>query len=94
MIFIVSHYYKGKRTFIPESPTYGVYISQLIRNARACSSYGDFIDRGKLLTKTLVDQCYTIKKMKIYFDIYFKFYGRYNDLVQYYNTPFRNFCVI
>ena len=28
---------------IPTSPTYGVFISQLIRYARACSSYGCFI---------------------------------------------------
>ena len=41
---------------IPESPAYGVYISQLIRYARACSSYGDFIDRGRLLTQKIVDQ--------------------------------------
>ena len=38
------------RSNIPESPTYGVYISQLIRYARDCSSYGDFKDRGRLLT--------------------------------------------
>ena len=67
---------------IPESPDYSVYISQLIRYARACSSYGNFIDRGRLLTKKLVDQCYMLEKLKICFR---KFYGRYND--QHYNTP-------
>ena len=36
---------------IHESPAYGVYISHLIRYARASSSYGDFIDKKKLLTK-------------------------------------------
>jgi hypothetical protein len=35
---------------IPSAPTYGVYISQLIRYSRACDSYDDFLDRGLLLT--------------------------------------------
>ena len=48
----------------PESPAYGVYTSKLIRYARACSSYGDFIDTGRLLTKKLVDQGYTLAKLK------------------------------
>ena len=55
---------------------------------RAYSSYGDFIDRGRLLTKTLLDQGYTLEKLKIYFR---KCYGRYNDLVQHYNTPLSQF---
>jgi hypothetical protein len=36
---------------LPLSPAYGVYISQLIRYARACFVYGDFSKRGKLLIK-------------------------------------------
>ena len=31
---------------IPSAPAYGVYVSQLIRYARACSNYQDFIERG------------------------------------------------
>jgi len=38
-------------TNIPEAPTYGVYISQLIRYFKACGSYKDFHDRGCLLTR-------------------------------------------
>ena len=38
---------------IPASPAYGVYISQLIRYARACSAYDQFLVRGSLLTKSL-----------------------------------------
>jgi hypothetical protein len=30
---------------IPDSPAYGVYISQLIRYARASSNYSDFLKR-------------------------------------------------
>jgi hypothetical protein len=32
---------------IPASPEYGVYISQLIRYERACSTYNQFLVRGK-----------------------------------------------
>ena len=67
------------RSNIPESPAYGVYTSQLLRYARACSSYGDCIHRGGLLTKKLADHSYTLEKLKIYFR---KFYGRYNDLLK------------
>ena len=63
---------------IPVSPAYGVYISQLIRYAIACSSYVDFMDRGRLLIEKIVDQDYTLEKLKIDFR---KCYGRYNDLV-------------
>jgi hypothetical protein len=35
---------------IPLSPAYSVFISQLIRYARACFAYEDFSKRGKLLT--------------------------------------------
>ena len=52
---------------IPESPAYSVYISQVIIYLRACSSCGDFIDRGRLVTKKLVDQGFTLEKLKNYF---------------------------
>ena len=35
---------------IPQSPAYGVYVSQLIRYARASSAYIDFLVRSRLLT--------------------------------------------
>ena len=38
---------------IPSSPSYGVYISQLIRYARCCSYYDDFGYRHKLLVDRL-----------------------------------------
>ena len=34
---------------IPESPAYGVFVSQLIRYARGCSKYEDFLFRGSIL---------------------------------------------
>ena len=43
---------------IPSAPAYGVYVSQLIRYARACSNYQDFMERGKVLTTRLLSQGY------------------------------------
>jgi hypothetical protein len=41
---------------IPAAPAYEVYIFQLIRYSRACGSYQDFLDRGLLLTRKLLNQ--------------------------------------
>ena len=43
---------------IPSAPAYGVYISQLIRYARACTNYQDFMERGKVLITKLLSQGY------------------------------------
>jgi hypothetical protein len=40
---------------LPAAHEYGVYISQLIRYSRACGSYEDFLDRGLLLTRKLLN---------------------------------------
>ena len=49
---------------IPAAPAYGVYISQLIRNSRACGSYHDFLDRGLLLTRKVLNQGFLVVKLK------------------------------
>ena len=41
---------------IPSAPAYRVYVSQLVRYARACCKYQDFVDRGKLFTNKLLSQ--------------------------------------
>ena len=63
---------------IPLSPGYGVFISQLIRYARACFAYEDFSQRSKLLTIKLMLQGYNESRLKSSFR---KFLGHYNDLV-------------
>ena len=74
---------------IPGSSIYGVNISQLIRYAKPCSSYCEFINTRRLLTKKLVDQGHhDAWNFKIYFR---KIYSRYNDLLQHYNTPLSHF---
>ena len=49
---------------IPAAPTYGVYVSQLIRYSRTCGSYQDIIDRGLLLTRKLLNQGFLLVKLK------------------------------
>ena len=39
---------------IPESPAYGVFVSQLIRHARVCSKYDDFLCSGSILFSKLL----------------------------------------
>jgi hypothetical protein len=39
---------------IPASPAYGLYILQLIRHAKACLKYDQFLVRGSLLTNKLM----------------------------------------
>ena len=67
---------------IPSSPAYGVYVSQLIRYARACSAYDQFLNRGKLLTYKLLLQGFQQSRLKAAFR---KLYGRYNNLVYQYD---------
>jgi hypothetical protein len=68
---------------IPDSPAYGVYISQLIRYARASSKYSDFLKRHLHLRNRLLDQGYEtirlIRSLK-------KFLFRYQDFVEIYSV--------
>ena len=52
---------------IPASPAYGVFISQLIRYARACITYKDFLSRASLLTVRLLQQGYQHSRLKAFF---------------------------
>ena len=63
---------------IPRSTSYGVYISQLIRFAKASSYVTDFSIRNKLLTQKLLKQGYRYHKINKTFS---KFYRRYYDLI-------------
>ena len=59
---------------IPAGPAYRVYVTQLIRYFRACGSYQDFLDRGLLLTRKLLNQGFLLVKLKSSLR---KFYGRH-----------------
>ena len=69
---------------IPASPVYGVFISQLIRYARACSSYGCFILRATRLKNKLLEQGCVKERLKSSLK---KFYGRHGDLIKQYEVP-------
>ena len=66
---------------IPSGPSYGVYISQLIRYARCCSHYDDFRYHHKCLVDQLLSQGYKALRLEKSFK---KFYGRYQDLIEKY----------
>ena len=54
---------------VPRSTSYGVYISQLIRFARASSNVADFNTGNKLLTQKLLKQGYQYHKPQNIFKI-------------------------
>ena len=63
---------------VPRSISYGVYISQLIRFARASSHVADFNTRNKLLAQVLIKQGYQYHYLPNTFS---KFYRRYYNLI-------------
>ena len=69
---------------IPSSPAYGVFISQLIRYARASSSYEYFILRAVRLSNKLLGQGYVKERLRSSLR---KFYGRYGNLIKQYEAP-------
>ena len=69
---------------IPSSPAYGVFISQLIRYARASSSFECFILRAVRLSNKLLGQGYVKECLRSSLR---KFYGRYRDLMKQYEVP-------
>ena len=60
-----------------------VYVSQLVRYARACCNYEDFVDRVKLLTSKLLSQGYRMAKLVSTLKT---FYLRHHDLVDPYSV--------
>ena len=67
---------------VPRSPSYGVYISQLIRFARVCSNVDDFNNRNLFLTAKLLKQGYRYHKIRKAFS---KLYYRHSELIVKYN---------
>ena len=61
----------------------GVYISQLIRFARACSHVKHFNESNQYITGKLLQQGYRYNKLRKYFA---KFYYRNSDLVLKFNS--------
>ena len=68
---------------VPQRPSYGVYISQLIRFARASTHVTDFNNRNKLLTAKLPKQGYRYHKLC---KVFSKFYRRHFELIEIYHV--------
>ena len=64
---------------VPRRTSYGVYISQLIRFARASSSVSNFNCRNKARTAKFLRQGYRYRKLRKTFS---KFYRRHSGLIE------------
>ena len=71
---------------VPRRTSYGVYISQLIRFARASSNLNDFNYRKKALTAKLLRQGYRYFKLRKAFS---KFYRRHSALLEKYSVSLK-----
>ena len=71
---------------VPRRTSYGVYISQLIRFARASSNLNDFNHRNKGLTAKLLRQGYRYFKLRKAFS---KFYRRHSALLEKYSVSLK-----
>ena len=83
LILLISRFFEGDG---PRRTSYGVYISQLIRFARASSNVSDFNCRKKALTAKLLKQGYHYHRLRKDFS---KFYRRHSELVEKYNVSLR-----
>ena len=72
---------------VPRRPSYGVYISQLIRFARVCSHVDDFNTPNKCLTAELLKQGYQYHKLRNAFS---KFYRRHCELISKFNVGLKS----
>ena len=80
---------------VPRHPSYGVYISQLIRFARVCSHVDDFNTRNRYLTAKLLKQGYRYHKLRKAFSMFYrrhyKLISKFNvGLNHFYNKAYRN----
>ena len=68
---------------VAHRPSYGVYISQLIKFARVCSHVEDFNARNKCLTAKFLKQGYRYHKLRKGFSM---FYRRHYELISKFNV--------
>ena len=63
---------------VPRLPSYGIYISQLVRFARSCTSVFDFHAKNLQITSKLLMQGYRYHKLRKTFG---KFFRNYSELL-------------
>ena len=71
---------------IPANPVYGVYISQLVRYVRICTSKLDFIRRLRRLSSRLLHQGF---KSMLLHKSFTKFFKRHSAIIEKYGTTLR-----
>ena len=71
---------------VPRRPSYGVYISQLIRFARPASHVTEFNTRNKFLTAKRLKQGYRYHKFRKAFS---KFYRMHFELIEKYHVSLK-----
>ena len=71
---------------IPANPAYGVYISQLVRYVRICTSKLDFIRRLRRLSSRLLHQGF---KSTLLHKSFTKFFKRHSAFIEKYGTTLR-----
>ena len=62
---------------IPAGPSYGIYISQLVRVGRICNTYDEFAKRNMTITTKLIKQGFRYWSEKFYMK-YIHLMDRYN----------------
>ena len=72
---------------VPRSTSYEVYISQIIRFARASSHVANFNTRNKLLTQKLLKQGYRYHKVH---KTFYKFYHQFYELISIYHVGLKS----
>ena len=72
---------------VPRRPSYGVYISQLIRFAPVCSHVDDLNTRNTCLTAKILKQGYRYHKLRKAFS---KFYRRHYELISKFNVGLKS----
>ena len=73
--------------YFPRRPSYGVYISQLIRFASVCSHVDELHTRNKCFTAKLLKQGYRYHKLRKAFS---KFYRRHYELISKFNVGLKS----
>ena len=76
--YVIKVTYVGWLGDVPRLPSYGVFISQLVRFARCCTSVSDFNSENLQLTSKLLTQGYSYHKLRKTFG---KSFRSYSDLL-------------
>ena len=68
-------------------PSYGVYISQLVRFAKCCTSVSDFHSKNLQITSKLLTQCYRFHKLRKKGT----FFGLYSEVLSFGEISFQEY---